>query len=49
MAVTKLVFKNREEIGNDIETFCEETNTLVHLEIASDGLVDGLELRLDPE
>ena len=49
VAVTQLVFQNSQQVGNDVQAFCQKTDTLVHFEIASYGLVDRLQLWLDPE
>ncbi len=49
MTVTQLVLQHGEQIRNDVQPLGQETDALVHLEIAPDGLVDGLELGLDPE
>ena len=49
MAMTELVLKHGEEVSDDVETLCQQTNTLVHLQVAPHGLVDWLEVRLNPE
>lgn len=49
MAVAQLVLKHGEQIGNDVQPLGQEPDSLVHLEVSADGLVDGLKLRLDPE
>jgi hypothetical protein len=49
MAMTQLLLQHSQQIGNDIQPFREQSHPLIHLEVAPDGLVDGLELGLDPE
>ena len=49
VAVTELVLEYGEEIGDDVETLRKQTYALVHLQVAADGLVDGLQVRLHPE
>jgi hypothetical protein len=49
MAMVELVLQDGQQIGNNVEPFGEQADSLVHLEIASHGLVYGLELRLYPE
>ncbi|KAF1731549.1 hypothetical protein CRV24_007735 [Beauveria bassiana] len=49
VAVAQLVLEHGEEIGNDVQALRQEADALVHLKVAADGLVDGLELGLDPE
>lgn len=43
------VLQDREQIGDNVEPVVEQADTLVHLEIAPDGLIDGFELGLDPK
>ena len=47
--MAELVFQHSQQVGDDIQPTGEEADALVHLEVAPDGLVDGLELGLDPE
>ncbi len=49
MAMTQLFLEHRQQVGNDIQPLRQQANALVHLEVAAHGLVDGLELGLDPE
>jgi hypothetical protein len=49
MAVAELVLQDGQQIRNDVEPFREQADSLVHLEIASHGLVYGFELWLYPE
>ena len=49
MPMAKLVLEHGQQVGNDIQPLSQQPNALVHLEIAAHGLVDGLELGLDPE
>lgn len=49
VSVTELVFEDRQQVCNDVQTFVQESDALVHLEVGSDGLVHRLQLRLDPE
>lgn len=47
--MAELVFEHGEQVGNDIHALGQEIDALVHLEIATNGLVDGLEVGLGPE
>lgn len=49
MAMAKLVLENGQQVSNDIKALGKQANALIHLEIAADSLVDGLEVGLDPE
>jgi hypothetical protein len=49
MTVAELALEHGQQVGNDVETLREQADALVHLKVAPDGLVDGLELGLDPE
>lgn len=49
MPVTQLVLEHGEQVGDDVEALRQQADALVHLEVAADGLVDGLEVGLDPE
>ena len=49
VTVTELVLEHSQEVGDDVETLREQTYSLVHLQVASHGLVNGFEVRLDPE
>lgn len=49
VSVTQLILQNSKQIGNDVESFRQEADSLVHFEIAPNRLIDGLELGLDPE
>lgn len=49
MTMAQLIFKYGEQVSNDVEALSEQADTLIHLEIAADGLVDGLEMGFDPE
>ena len=48
MCMRQLVFQHLQEIRNDVQPLRQQANSLVHFQIASDGLVDGLELGLGP-
>lgn len=48
MDVAELVLEDGEEVGDDVEAVGEEADALVHLEVAPDGAVDGLEPGLGP-
>lgn len=43
------VLQHSQQIRNDIQPVRQHRHPLVHLEVRSDGLVHGLEVRLDPE
>ena len=47
--MAKLVFKHSEKVSDDVETFREQTDTLVHFQVAPYSLVDGLKVWLNPE
>lgn len=47
--MAQLLLKHGQQVGNDVQPFRQQAHTLVHLEVAAHGLVDGLELGLDPE
>ena len=49
VAVAQLLLEHGEQVGDDVEALRQQADALVHLEVAADGLVDGLELGLDPE
>lgn len=49
MSVTQLLLQHLQQIRNYVEPLGQQADTLVHLEVAPDGLVDGLELWLHPE
>lgn len=48
MCVRQLVFQHLQQICNDVESLGQQTNSLVHLQVASDSLVNGFKLRLCP-
>ena len=47
--MTQLLLQHGQQIRNDIQSLRNQTHPLVHLEVAPHGLVDRLELRLDPK
>jgi hypothetical protein len=49
MPMTQLILQHSQQIRNDVQSLRQQTDPLIHLQIASDGLIHGLELRLDPE
>jgi hypothetical protein len=49
MPVTQLLLQHSQQIGNDIQPLGQQPHALVHLQVAAHGLVNGLELGLDPE
>lgn len=49
VAMAQLVLEHGEQVGDDVEALGQEADALVHLEVAAHGLVDGLELGLEPE
>jgi len=49
MAMAKLILQHRQQISNDIQPLRQQADSLIDLQIAPYGLVDRLELRLDPE
>ena len=48
MSVRQLVLQHLQQICNNVESFCQQTDSLVHLEITPDGLIDWLKLRFCP-
>jgi len=49
MPMAQLLLEHRQQVGDDIQALRQQADALVHLEVAAHGLVDGLELGLDPE
>lgn len=48
MRMRQLILQDREQVCDDVQSFRQERHALIHLEIASDSLVDGVELRFSP-
>lgn len=48
MRMRQLILQHLQQICDDIQPLRQETNSLVHLQIASHSLVDGLKLGLSP-
>lgn len=48
MSVRQLILQHLQQICNNIESFCQQTDSLIHLEITPDGLIDWLKLRFCP-
>ena len=48
MAGSDLILQHSQQIGNDIQSFRQQPDALVHFKIAAHGAVDGLELRFRP-
>jgi hypothetical protein len=44
----QLILQHLQQIRNNVESLGQQTHSLVHFKIASDGLVDGLELWFCP-
>lgn len=49
MTVTQLVLQHSQQVSNDVQTICQQTNSLVHFQITSHSLVHRLQLRFYPE
>jgi hypothetical protein len=48
MCMRQLILQHLQQIRNNVESLGQQTHSLVHFKIASDGLVDGLELWFCP-
>jgi len=48
MCMRQLVFQHLQQIRNDIQPLRQQADSLVHLQITSDGLVDWFELGFGP-
>jgi hypothetical protein len=48
MRMRQLILQHLQQIRNDVQPLRQQADSLVHFEITSDGLVDGLELGLGP-
>ena len=44
----QLVLEHGQQIGDDVQPLRQQAHSLVHLQVAPDGAVDGLELGLGP-
>lgn len=49
MTVAQLILQNGQQVCNDVQSLRQETDALIHFEVASDGLIHRLELRFHPE
>lgn len=48
VSLRQLVFQNRQKVSNDIQSFREKRDALIHFEVISHCLINGIELRLSP-
>ena len=48
MCVRQLILQHLQQIRNNVESLGQQTDSLVHLEVTSDGLVYWLQLRFCP-
>lgn len=48
MRMRQLILQNGQQVRNDVQPIRQKLNSLIHLEVASNSLVDGIELWLRP-
>lgn len=48
MRMSQLILQDRQKVSNDIQSLRQQSRPLIHLQIRSDGLVDGIELWFGP-
>ena len=49
VSVTQLVLEDSQQVRNDVQSFRQQPNALVHLEVAPDSLVHRFKVRLHPK
>lgn len=49
MAMCQLILQHSKQICNDVQSLCEQTDSLIHFQVASHSLVHWFKLRFGPE
>jgi hypothetical protein len=48
MCMRQLILQHLQQIRNNVKSLSQKTHSLVHFQVTSDGLVDGLQLGFCP-